>query len=153
MKLIAETAWHHAGDFDFFKTLVESIAVKTEAYYMKFHISIDVDEEFINVVKTIEIGHLTDAMKQLVKAENEIVKLTTAMAQGIWTEKPTERSDKDLLNSSLKTMIENHLNYTALDVAKAALDNWSETVTQFVKVMPTDYKRVLQEMAKEKAVA
>jgi glutamate synthase (NADPH/NADH) large chain len=40
-------------------------------------------------------------------------------------------------------------------MAKAALDNWSETVKQFVKVMPTDYKRVLQEMKKreEQAVA
>jgi glutamate synthase domain-containing protein 3 len=27
------------------------------------------------------------------------------------------------------------------------LDNWDERVTQFVKVMPHDYKRVLQERA------
>ena len=57
--------------------------------------------------------------------------------------------------NELKTLIENHLKYTGSDVAQAALDNWSETVTQFVKVMPTDYKRVLQEMKKreEQAVA
>ncbi len=55
----------------------------------------------------------------------------------------------------VKTLIEKHLKYTASDVAKAVLDNWSETVKQFVKVMPTDYKRVLQEMKKqeEQAVA
>ena len=52
-------------------------------------------------------------------------------------------------------MIENHLKYTGSDVAKAALDNWAEAVQQFVKVMPTDYKRVLQEMKEqeEQAVA
>ena len=53
----------------------------------------------------------------------------------------------------LKTMIENHLRYTGSDVAKAALDSWSETIKQFVKVMPTDYKRVLEEMAKQQEVA
>jgi len=57
--------------------------------------------------------------------------------------------------NELKTLIENHLEYTGSDVAQAALDNWSETVKQFVKVMPTDYKRVLQEMKEreEQAVA
>ncbi|MBL4712206.1 MAG: glutamate synthase subunit alpha, partial [Gammaproteobacteria bacterium] len=57
--------------------------------------------------------------------------------------------------NELKTLIENHLNYTDSSVAKVILDNWSETVNQFVKVMPTDYKRVLLEMKKqeEQAVA
>ena len=57
--------------------------------------------------------------------------------------------------NEVRILIENHLKYTGSDVAKAALDNWSETVKQFVKVMPTDYKRVLQEMKKqqEQAVA
>jgi glutamate synthase (NADPH/NADH) large chain len=53
----------------------------------------------------------------------------------------------------LKTMIENHFRYTGSDVAKAALDSWSETVKQFIKVMPTDYKRVLEEMAQQQEVA
>ena len=57
--------------------------------------------------------------------------------------------------NEVKILIENHLRYTGSDVAKAALDNWPETVKQFVKVMPTDYKRVMQEMKKqeEQAVA
>jgi glutamate synthase (NADPH/NADH) large chain len=59
--------------------------------------------------------------------------------------------DEDI--DELKTLIENHLKYTGSDVAKAALDNWTETIKQFVKVMPTDYKRVLQEMAQQKEVA
>ncbi len=61
--------------------------------------------------------------------------------------------DEDI--NELKALIENHLKYTGSDVAKTVLDNWSESVTQFIKVMPTDYKRVLQEMKKqqEQAVA
>ncbi|MFV2004537.1 MAG: glutamate synthase large subunit [Gammaproteobacteria bacterium] len=62
-------------------------------------------------------------------------------------------TDEDI--EEVKTLIENHLRYTGSTVAKAALDNWDETVKQFVKVMPTDYKRVLQETKKqeEQAVA
>ncbi len=44
MKLIAETAWHHDGDFDFFRKLVEEISKKTNTDYIKFHITLDVDE-------------------------------------------------------------------------------------------------------------
>lgn len=52
--------------------------------------------------------------------------------------------DEDI--NEVKALIENHLKYTGSTVAKAVLDNWSESVQQFVKVMPTDYKRVLSEM-------
>ncbi|MCG6938287.1 MAG: glutamate synthase large subunit [Gammaproteobacteria bacterium] len=55
--------------------------------------------------------------------------------------------------NEVKTLIENHLKYTGSDVAKAALDNWPETIKHFVKVMPTDYKRVLQEMKKQEEMA
>ncbi|NOQ89767.1 MAG: hypothetical protein GQ549_02355, partial [Gammaproteobacteria bacterium] len=60
-------------------------------------------------------------------------------------------ADEDI--NELKTLVENHLKYTDSVVAKAALDNWGETVKQFIKVMPTDYKRVLAEMEKQKTVA
>jgi len=53
----------------------------------------------------------------------------------------------------LRTLIENHYRYTRSAVAKTVLDNWSETIKQFVKVMPTDYKRVLEEMKKTKQPA
>lgn len=44
MKLIAETAWHHDGNYEFFKNLVSDISQKTEADYVKLHISLDLDE-------------------------------------------------------------------------------------------------------------
>jgi glutamate synthase (NADPH/NADH) large chain len=41
-------------------------------------------------------------------------------------------------------MIERHFHHTGSTVARRVLDNWELMVPQFVKVMPTDYKRVLQ---------
>jgi len=52
---------------------------------------------------------------------------------------------KDILE--LKSLIENHVNYTDSTVARAVLENWEASVAQFVKVMPIDYKRVLAERA------
>jgi N,N'-diacetyllegionaminate synthase len=43
-KLIAETAWHHEGDFDFMKQLVTSICENSRADIVKFHITLDLDE-------------------------------------------------------------------------------------------------------------
>jgi len=51
----------------------------------------------------------------------------------------------------IRTLIERHVNYTDSSVGRAVLANWDEAVRQFVKVMPTDYKRVLQ--ARETAVS
>ncbi|MCZ6830538.1 MAG: glutamate synthase large subunit, partial [Gammaproteobacteria bacterium] len=47
--------------------------------------------------------------------------------------------------AELKTLIKNHARYTGSTVAQQVLDNWEASLSQFVKVMPTDYKRVLQE--------
>jgi glutamate synthase (NADPH/NADH) large chain len=41
-------------------------------------------------------------------------------------------------------LVENHLRHTGSPVARRVLDHWTHLVPQFVKVMPTDYKRVLQ---------
>ncbi|PSR53810.1 glutamate synthase large subunit [Adhaeribacter arboris] len=53
---------------------------------------------------------------------------------------PLEEED---LNE-LHRLISNHQQFTGSDVAAALLGNWENTVKQFVKVMPTDYKLVLQ---------
>ena len=54
---------------------------------------------------------------------------------------PLEKSDEDFLYK----MISNHFNYTESKVAKELLDNWKQSIYHFIKVMPRDYKRVLQE--------
>ena len=46
----------------------------------------------------------------------------------------------------LRQLIEQHLHYTNSDVARRILDNWSEYLAKFVKVMPVDYRRALLEM-------
>ena len=44
MKLIAETAWHHEGDFDYFKRLVKSLTTESKADIVKVHITLNFDE-------------------------------------------------------------------------------------------------------------
>ncbi len=55
--------------------------------------------------------------------------------------------------AELRGMIELHLEYTGSAVAGRVLDGWPDILDQFVKVMPTDYKRVLlAQKAKEPQV-
>lgn len=52
----------------------------------------------------------------------------------------------------LKGLVEKHLHYTASPQAKRILDNWDAMLPKFVKVMPVEYRRALQEMqAKNRA--
>ncbi len=46
--------------------------------------------------------------------------------------------------AELRGLIERHHELTGSSVAKAVLENWNDCLGQFVKVMPTDYKRVLE---------
>ncbi|MFQ5991218.1 MAG: glutamate synthase subunit alpha, partial [Nitrospiraceae bacterium] len=46
---------------------------------------------------------------------------------------------------TLRQMIEAYLAYTGSRKAKAILDAWESMIPKFVKIMPTDYKRVLAE--------
>ena len=48
-------------------------------------------------------------------------------------------------NQELRLLIERHFAYTGSAVADRLLKDWSESVKQFIKVMPRDYKRVLSE--------
>ena len=57
IKLIAETAWHHEGDFSFMKNLVENICRERTVDIVKMHITIDFEEylsrdhEMYNILK------------------------------------------------------------------------------------------------------
>ena len=48
--------------------------------------------------------------------------------------------------NELKGLVERHLQFTESTVAAALLADWESSLKQFVKVMPTDYKRVLLEL-------
>ena len=47
--------------------------------------------------------------------------------------------------AELKALIEKHYHYTESPVARSILEGWDKNLSNFVKVMPTDYKRVLEE--------
>ncbi len=49
----------------------------------------------------------------------------------------------------LRQLIQNHARYTASTRAQHILDNWDEYLPKFVKVMPVEYRRALQEMQVE----
>ena len=51
--------------------------------------------------------------------------------------------------NELKTLIKNHHKYTGSKIAKDILDNWEIELHKFTKVMPSDYKRVLQERSEK----
>jgi glutamate synthase (NADPH) large chain len=51
-----------------------------------------------------------------------------------------EETDVD----ELRTMIEDHFNYTGSTVAKFVLDDFDNQLKNFIKVFPKDYKKVLQ---------
>jgi glutamate synthase (NADPH/NADH) large chain len=53
---------------------------------------------------------------------------------------PIEQEDKDLLLD----MLTKHVEFTGSDVAKSFLDNFEQSLASMVKVMPRDYKAVLQ---------
>ena len=56
-------------------------------------------------------------------------------------EKVESEDDKN----ELLELIQSHQKYTGSTVAEKILGNWEQSLKQFVKVMPTDYKRVLIE--------
>ena len=49
----------------------------------------------------------------------------------------------------LRTMIENHYRFTSSERAKTILDEWESRLPLFVKVMPVDYRKVLERMRQE----
>ena len=60
----------------------------------------------------------------------------------------TVADDDDLL---LQHLLTQHIKLTGSIVAQKLLAQWNKTRSQFVKVMPRDYKRVLQAEAKARA--
>ncbi|HMB94621.1 MAG TPA: hypothetical protein VKK61_01140, partial [Tepidisphaeraceae bacterium] len=58
-----------------------------------------------------------------------------------------EKPDKPEDIATIKRLLENHLKHTASPIAKAILDDFEKEIRWFVKVMPTDYRRVLEHAA------
>ncbi|MDX1761353.1 MAG: glutamate synthase subunit alpha, partial [Christiangramia sp.] len=62
-----------------------------------------------------------------------------------------EEASEDNLKE-LEELIVNHYQYTESDVAREILNTWKESSTKFIKVMPTEYKKALQKLEKEKEI-
>jgi glutamate synthase domain-containing protein 3 len=58
----------------------------------------------------------------------------------------SETEDIELVHQ----LVKKHAEFTGSSVAKALLADWPRRFGEFVRVMPTDYKRVLLEQRKEK---
>ncbi len=56
-----------------------------------------------------------------------------------------EPADQPDDHDTLRRLLENHHRYTKSPVAKAILDDFAKEVRWFVKVMPRDYRRVLEQ--------
>ncbi|MCA9138823.1 MAG: glutamate synthase subunit alpha, partial [Planctomycetales bacterium] len=54
--------------------------------------------------------------------------------------------------AEIKEMISHHLQYTGSKVAAEALDDWPAFMSECIKVMPVDYKRVLEQQKAQAAV-
>ena len=57
--------------------------------------------------------------------------------------------DEDIAH--VRRLIEAHVQHTGSDRGEYVLDHWAELLGSFVKVMPVDYRRALQEMAARQA--
>lgn len=53
----------------------------------------------------------------------------------------------------LRILLERHHLHTGSAQARALLDDWQTTITRFVKVMPRDYRRALQQLEAERLAA
>ncbi|SDH05541.1 glutamate synthase (NADH) large subunit [Alteribacillus persepolensis] len=51
----------------------------------------------------------------------------------------------------LKTLIENHVYYTESSLAESILQQWKASVSKFVKVIPKDYKQMIESIEQAKA--
>ena len=56
-----------------------------------------------------------------------------------------EGLDREEDVAEVKAMIEKHLGYTGSSVAARVLADWDRVLPQFVKIMPVDYRRVLEQ--------
>ena len=57
-----------------------------------------------------------------------------------------ERLDDPAEREEVRQMIERHAKYTGSERAKKVLEQWETMAAKFVKVMPRDYNRMLQEI-------
>ncbi|GGA27466.1 glutamate synthase large subunit [Paenibacillus physcomitrellae] len=59
-----------------------------------------------------------------------------------------ERVEESAEQEELRKLISRHVLYTDSKIGRRVLDSWSESLPQFVRVIPKDYKRMLEQIRK-----
>lgn len=125
INLIAETAWHHEGDFVFMKDLVSRLCEESKADVIKMHITLDIDEY-------MRKDHASYALlKSWLFAEDQWAELIECV----------EKSDKQLmllLNDTSAAEFGSHFNPSLVELhsvclnvqrlQNAVLDHFTETI-------------------------
>ncbi|WEK54907.1 MAG: glutamate synthase large subunit [Candidatus Cohnella colombiensis] len=62
-----------------------------------------------------------------------------------------ERIEEASEAAEVRTLIEKHARYTNSELGRNVLDNWTEVSEKIVKIIPKDYKRMLEQIAKVQA--
>jgi glutamate synthase (NADPH/NADH) large chain len=52
--------------------------------------------------------------------------------------------------AEVRDIIQRHLQFTGSTRAEMVLDKWEDMLPQFVKIIPKDYKRIIQSIARAK---
>ena len=73
-------------------------------------------------------------------------RLRTRLQQGDGPALPALGQGRD--RATIRRLLERHHEYTASPRAKALLDDWDTTVSRFIRVVPNDYRRVLEAQAR-----
>ena len=96
--------------------------------------------------------NMTEARHERIKADQELMtKLTERSKSSNGGQIADLMSDVRVDDAErLHLLISNHHRYTGSTVAQEILDNWAKYMPKFVKVMPVEYARALDEMAKKK---
>jgi glutamate synthase (NADPH/NADH) large chain len=88
-----------------------------------------------------------------VPSENHVMELSRHQTGDLESHGLVDVTDMTRFDEErLHQLIENHLHYTGSARAKHILDNWADHLPKFVKVMPVEYRRALEEMARQQAV-
>jgi glutamate synthase (NADPH/NADH) large chain len=88
----------------------------------------------------------------MVALSNVVNEKTQAQSDAVWHAVNFD-AEPASDEANLKSLIEQHFKFTGSARAREILDNWSVALESFVKVMPIDYRKVLEQRTKKTEAA
>jgi len=92
-----------------------------------------------------------DFEKRCNKAMVQLEKISPAITSEMTS---VEQAMQNMLGDDaarLKLLIQRHYQFTQSSRAKQILDNWAQSLPNFIKVMPTDYRKALEQLQSQAA--